>query len=168
MGFFEFRIPVKCASATVFAVFIDTDAWLRCTEISQVEWLGKPWEEGSRIRVKHGDTRDTIDQVLVHYEPPRSLAYISHFFGMTLETRLTFYAVSDSETEVQVRGEFVGIASRAFGFALGPAIERATRATTEGMAKESERVAASQPRLDSPSESQADGSRLETKPGSQA
>jgi len=167
MGFFEFRIPVRCTSATVFAVFTDTDAWQRCTEISQVEWLGKPWEEGSRIRVKHGDTRETIDQVLVHFEPPRSLAYISHFFGMTLETRLTFHAISAYETEVQVRGEFVGIASRAFGFALGPAIERATRATTEGLIKECERVAASQPRLEGPSESQADGSRAEMKPGSQ-
>jgi hypothetical protein len=165
MGFFEFRLSVRCPAATVFAIYTDTDAWKRCTEISEVEWLGKPWEEGSRVRIKgYGSTRETIDQVLLHFEPPRSLAYISHFFGMTLETRLTFHAVSDNETEVQVRGEFVGIASRAFGFALGPAIERATRLTTEGLSKECERVAASQPRPSRPAESQSDGSGADIKP----
>jgi len=147
MGFFEFRLPVKCPAATAFAIYTDTDAWKRCTEISAVEWVGKAWEEGSRIRIKgYGDIRDTIDQVLLHFEPPRSVAYISHFFGITLETRQTFHAVSELETEVQVRGEFVGIASRALGFALGPAIERAVRLTTEGLKKECERIAASQAR----------------------
>ncbi len=164
MGFFEFRVSVKCPVATVFAIYTDTDAWKRCTEISEVEWRGRPWEEGSRIRIKgYGSTRETIDQVLLHFEPPRSLAYISHFFGMTLETRLTFHAVSDYETEVQVRGEFVGLASRAFGFALGPAIERATRLTTEGLNKECERVAASQRRTSRPVESHADGSSADAK-----
>jgi hypothetical protein len=164
MGFFEFRVPVKCPVATVFAIYTDTDAWKRCTEISEVEWWGKPWEEGSRIRIKgYGSTRETIDQVLLHFEPPRSLAYISHFFGMTLETRLTFHAVSDNETEVQLRGEFVGLASRAFGFALGPAIERATRLTTEGLNKECERIAALQPPPSHRAESESDASRADTK-----
>jgi hypothetical protein len=147
MGFFEFRIPVKCPLATAFATYTDTDAWIRSTEISKVEWVGKPWQEGSRIRIKqYGDIRDTIDQVLLHYEPPRSVAYMSHFFGMTLETRLTFYAVTDHEIEIQVRGEFVGMASKAFGFALGPAIERATRLTMEGLRDECVRVAAAEAR----------------------
>jgi hypothetical protein len=164
MGFFEFRVPVKCPVATVFAIYTDTDAWKRCTEISEVEWWGKPWEEGSRIRIKgYGSTRETIDQVLLHFEPPRSLAYISHFFGMTLETRLTLHAVSDNETEVQLRGEFVGLASRAFGFALGPAIERATRLTTEGLNKECERIAALQPPPSHRAESESDASRADTK-----
>ncbi|HLW84365.1 MAG TPA: SRPBCC family protein [Candidatus Sulfotelmatobacter sp.] len=145
MGFFEFRLSVKCPVTTVFATYTDTDAWIRSTEISKVEWVGKPWQEGSRIRVKgYGDTRDTIDQVLLHFEPPRSVAYISHFLGMTLETRLMFQPVSADETEVQVRGEFVGMASKAFGFALGPAIERATRKTLEDLSTECERIAATQ------------------------
>ncbi len=169
MGFFEFRVPVKCPVATAFAVFTDTDAWQRCTEISKIEWSRKPWQEGSRIRIKgYGSTRETIDQVLLHFEPPRSVAYISHFFGMTLETRLTFHAISDHamsdyETEVQVRGEFVGIASRAFGFALGPAIQRATRLTTEGLGRECERVAASQARAVRASESAAEGCSADSK-----
>ncbi|HEY6339458.1 MAG TPA: SRPBCC family protein [Candidatus Sulfotelmatobacter sp.] len=160
MGFFEFRLPVKCPLATVFAVFTDTDAWQRSTEITKVEWLGKPWEEGSRIRIKgYGNTRETIDQVLLHFEPPRSLAYMSHFFGMTLETRLTFLAVSDYATEVQVRREYVGIASFAFGFALGPAIERATRLTTEGLIRECERVSAAQAQAGRASQIQSEASR---------
>ena len=169
MGFFEFRLPVKCPVATAFAVFTDTDAWQRSTEITKVEWLGKPWQEGSRMRIKeYGNIRDTIDQVLLHYEPPRCVAYMTHFFGITLETRLTFHAVSEYEAEVQTRGEFLGLASRAFGFALGPAIERATRLTTEGLIKECERVAAIQAQSAHASESRADGSSAGTKSGSQA
>jgi hypothetical protein len=165
MGFYEFRLPVKCPVATAFAIYTDTDAWKRCTEVSEVQWVGKPWVEGSRIRIKgYGSIRDTIDQVLLHFEPPRSVAYISHFFGITLETRQTFHAVSDCETEVQVRGEFVGIASRALGFALGPAIERATRLTTEGLRRECERVAALQPQPNRPAESAAEGKSAGTKP----
>jgi len=166
MGFFEFRIPAKCPLATVFATYTDTDAWVRSTEISRIEWVGNPWQVGSRMRIKeYGNIRDTIDQVLLHFEPPRSVAYLSHFFGMTLETRLTFQAISDQETEIQVRGEFVGTASKVFGFALGPAIERATRVTMEGLRNECERIAATQAQPDASSKIQAQRAAANPKSG---
>lgn len=166
MGFFEFRVPARCPLASVFATYTDTDAWVRSTEITKVEWVGTPWREGSRIRIKeYGNIRDTIDQVLLHFEPPRSVAYLSHFFGMTLETRLTFQAISDQETEIQVRGEFVGTASKVFGFALGPAIERATRVTMEGLSRECERVAAAQARPAACSRAQRQGAAPNPKSG---
>ena len=77
-----------------------------------------------------------MDQLLLHFEPQRSIAYLSHFLGITLETRLGFRAISDVKTELQVRAEFIGVASRTFGFALGPAIQHGTREFIENLNKE--------------------------------
>jgi hypothetical protein len=142
MGHFDFRSFLSCPLSTVFSVYTDTDAWCRCTNVKKVQWLGKPWVQGARMRVtSEAMITQTMDQVLLRYEPERRLTYLSHFFGVTLETRLSFRAISDFETEIHVRAEFVGVASRTFGFALGPAIEQGTRAFIENLNKECERIA---------------------------
>ena len=157
MGFFEFRVLVKCPVATAFAIYTDTDAWQRCTVVTGVEWIGNPWEEGSRMRVKsQGVVPVTSDQVLLHFESPSRIAYMSHFLGITFETRLTFLAASDQETQIHFRGEFVGAGSRTFGFALGPAIERGTRDFMEGLNRECERVAALQLQPNRPAQTSAE------------
>jgi hypothetical protein len=157
MGCFEIRIAVNCPLATVFSIYTDTDAWRRCTVVTDVQWTGKPWEEGSRMRVRSGGVVPTSsDQVLLHFESNRHVAYISHFFGITFETRLTFRAVSDHETQIHIRGEFVGVASRAFSFALGPAIERGTQEFVEALKRECERVALSEAQGELPSARQAE------------
>ncbi len=103
------------------------------------------------MRIRSGGVIPTAsDQVLLHFEPHRRIAYISHFFGITLETRLTFRAASDHATEIHMRGEFVGAASRTFGFALGPAIERGTLAFVEALNRECERVASSEAQRELP------------------
>jgi hypothetical protein len=156
MGCFEIRVTVNRPLASVFSVYTDTDAWIRCTEVTHVEWLGNPWEEGSRMRVRSNNlVPTTSDQVLLHFETNRRIAYMSHFFGITLETRLSFRALSDDAAEVHVRAEFVGVASRTFGFALGPAIERGTTTFIEALKKECERVAP-EAQGEMPSASQAD------------
>jgi hypothetical protein len=164
MGCFEIRVTVNRPLATVFSVYADTDAWKRCTEVTDVEWTGKPWEEGSRMRVRsHGLVPATSDQVLLHFETNRRIAYISHFFGITLETRLSFRALSEQSSEVHVRAEFVGVASRTFGFALGPAIDRGTTDFIEALKKECERVAP-ETHSEMPSASQAEDSSGKIQP----
>ena len=142
MGHFDFRALVNCPLQTVFAVYTDTDAWYRCTSVREVKWVGRPWEQGSRMRVTSQTMiSQTMDQVLLHFEPERRLTYLSHFFGITLETRLSFRAIPGGKTQIQVRGEFIGVASRSFGFAFGPAIEGGSRDFIENLNRECERVA---------------------------
>jgi hypothetical protein len=164
-GLFEFRILVNCPLTTVFSVYTDTDAWRRCTEITHVQWLSEPWKEGSRMRIRSAGAVTTIsDQVLLHFEPNSSIAYMTHFFGITLETRLAFRAVSDHKTEVHMRGEFVGVASRVFGFAIGPRIQRGTHAFVEALNKECERVASSKAQRKTLDENQAGKRNPDTSP----
>jgi Polyketide cyclase / dehydrase and lipid transport len=165
MGCFEIRATVNCPVATVFSVYTDTDAWRRCTVVTDVQWvMGKPWDEGSRMRVRSGGVVPTSsDQVVLHFEPNRRVAYMSHFFGITLETRLTFRAISDHATEIHMRGEFVGAASRTFGFALGPAIERGTLAFVEALNRECERLAPAEAQGDLPATNQAEEGSEDTK-----
>ena len=142
MGHFDFRFLLNCPLPTVFAVYTDIETWVRCTSVKEVQWIGRPWEQGSRMRVTSETMiRQTMDQLLLHFEPQRRIAYLSHFFGITLETRLGFRAVSDVKTELQVRAEFIGVASQTFGFALGPAIQHGTREFIENLNKECERLA---------------------------
>jgi hypothetical protein len=145
MGFFEFKIPVASPLAIAFAVYTDTAAWQRCTDVTEVRWAGTPWQEGSRMFIKNnGIVPNAIDQVLLHFERDHRVAYMSHFFGISLETRVTFRALSARETEIHVRGEFVGVASRTFSFAMGSAIESSTRHFVESLNLECERLAAAE------------------------
>jgi len=69
----------------------------------------------------------TVDQVLMHFEPNRRAEFLSHFGGITLQTRVSFQPLSEHETEISVQMEFVGVFSRIAGFAIDTAIERSTR-----------------------------------------
>jgi hypothetical protein len=117
------------------------------------------------MRIRSVSSVPTIsDQVLLHFESNSRVAYMTHFFGITLETRLAFRAVSDHETEVHMRGEFVGVASRVFGFAIGPRIERGTHAFVEALNKECERVATAEAQGKTLDESQAGKRSADTSP----
>ncbi len=66
------------------------------------------------------------------------MVYLSHVFGITCETRVTFTPVSDAQTAINVVMQLVGTPSRALGFALAPAITKATKGFFEEMRKECE------------------------------
>jgi hypothetical protein len=142
MGCFEIQITVHRPLATVFSVYTDTNKWRWCSYIRDVRWIrGNPWEEESRLRIEiDGAIGSTVDQVLIGFEVNRRADYISHFSGITMETRVSFRSLSDQETEIHGRIEFVGTVSRIVGFAIGPAIERSTRQFFEDLKRECERV----------------------------
>ncbi len=144
MGRFEIRVVVERPLATVFAVYTDTDKWRWCSYIRDARWVrGQPWVEESRMQIEtNGVLGSTVDQVLTHFEPNRRVDYISHFSGITMETRVTFRALSDHETEIYGQIEFVGTVSRIVGFAIEPAIERSTKQFFEDLKRECERTTA--------------------------
>ena len=124
----EIQVTVNRPLATVFAVYTQPDTWRWCSYIRNARWVrGKPWEEESRLEIEIDGPVGTVDQVLMHFEPNRRADFISHFGGVTLETSVTFWDVSEHETEIHVRLEFVGVLSRIAGFAIESAIERSTR-----------------------------------------
>jgi len=140
MHSFEFQVVLNSPLDTVFAIYVDTDRWRNRNLFGDIRWVqGKPWEEGSRLRIEtRSPIHSTIDQVVQHFEPRRSVVYLSHVFGITCETRVTFTPVSDTQTAINVGMQLVGTTSRALGFALEPAITKATKGFFEELKKECE------------------------------
>lgn len=142
MGRFQIRVVIDRPLADVFAVYLDCDNWRWCSIIRSARWVrGKPWEVESRMQIhSSGHMPATVDQVLMHFEPRRRVDYISHFSGMTLETRVMFRALSDHETEIEGHMESVGTFSRIIGIAVDPMIERSTRQFFEDLKRHCEQV----------------------------
>jgi hypothetical protein len=140
MGAFEVRVSILRPLATVFAVYTDPNTFRWCSYIRSARWIrGQPWQEESRLEIETDDAiRVVVDQVLTGFEPRARVDFISHFSGITLITRMTFRAVSDQETEINGKMEFVGTFSRIAGFAVESAIERRTRQFFDDLKRECE------------------------------
>jgi hypothetical protein len=143
MQSFDFKVVLNCPLETVFAIYIDTDRWRNRNLFGDIRWVhGKPWEEGSRLRIEtRVPIRSEVDQVVLHFRANDSVSYLSHVVGMTCETRVTFTAVSAGETAINVSMQLVGTTSRPLGFAVAPAITKATKGFFEDLRKECEAAA---------------------------
>jgi hypothetical protein len=143
MQSFDFQVVLKSPLDTVFSIYVDVDRWRHRNLFGDIQWVkGRPWEEGSRLRIETRlPIRSTIDQVVQHFTPKESVSYLSHVFGITCETRVTFTRVSVRETAINVTMQLVGFTSRSLGFALAPAITKATKDFFEELRKECEAAA---------------------------
>jgi hypothetical protein len=143
MQSFDFQVVLKAPLDTVFAIYMDVDRWRHRNLFGDIQWVkGQPWEEGSRLRIEtRMPIRSTIDQVVQHFTPKESVSYLSHVFGITCETRVNFTRVSSRETAINVTMQLVGFTSRSLGFALAPAITKATKDFFEELRKECESAA---------------------------
>ncbi len=128
MQSFEFQVVILCPLEMVFAIYVDTDRWCNRSIFGEIRWTqGNAWEQGSRLRVETTTPiRSVVDQVVLEFERNRSVSYISHVYGITCHTRVSFAAIAGG-TSVGVSMELVGMVSRALGFAIEPAIEKTTR-----------------------------------------
>ncbi len=140
MQSFDFQIVLNCPLDTVFSIYTDVDRWRHRNVFGEIRWVhGNPWEEGSRLRIETlKPIRASVDQVVQHFAPKESVSYLSHVFGMTCETRVIFKAVADGRTAINVVMNLVGTPSRTLGFALAPAITKATKGFFEELRKECE------------------------------
>ncbi len=140
---FDFKIVLECPLKTVFAIYTDIDRWQNRSLFGEIRWVqGKPWEEGSRLRIEtRVPVRSTIDQVVQHFSANESVSYLSHVFGITCETRVFFTSVSARQTSVSVGMQLVGSLSRSLGFAIEPAIAKATKGFFEELRRDCEAVA---------------------------
>jgi hypothetical protein len=139
MQSFSFQLVLDSPLDTVFAIYTDTDRWRNRNLFGDIRWVqGKPWEEGSRLRVETlKPIRSNVDQVLIKFVPREKVVYLSHVFGITCETSVTFVA-SGGQTGINVGMELVGKLSQALGFAIEPAIEKATKGFFAELKKECE------------------------------
>jgi hypothetical protein len=143
MRSFDFKIVLECPLETVFAIYTDVDRWQNRSLFGDIRWVhGKPWEEGSRLRIEtRVPVRSTVDQVVQHFSANESVSYLSHVFGITCETRVFFTPVSAGQTAVHVGMQLVGTLSRSLGFAVEPAIAKATKGFFEELKKDCESAA---------------------------
>ena len=144
MQSFDFQVVLNCPLKTVFAIYVDIERWRNRNLFGDIRWVqGKPWEEGSRLSIEtRVPIRSTVDQVVQHFAANESVSYLSHVFGITCETRVTFTPVSARETAINVVMHLVGTTSRTLGFALAPAISKATKGFFEELRKECEAASA--------------------------
>jgi uncharacterized membrane protein len=142
MRSFEIRVAINRPVAAVFVVYTQADTFRWCSYIRTVRWVrGKPWEEESRLRIETDDTfGGRVDQVLMHFEPNRRVEFLSHFAGITLQTRVNFQALSERETEIRVQAEFVGVFSQLAGLAIEAAIQRRSRQFFDDLKRACERT----------------------------
>ena len=140
MQSFDFQIVLNCPLDAVFSIYTDVDRWRNRNVFGDIRWVrGKPWEEGSRLRIETLEPiRAHVDQVVQHFTPKESVSYLSHVFGMTCETRVIFTPVADGRTAINVVMKLVGTPSRTLGFALAPAITKATKGFFEELRRECE------------------------------
>lgn len=124
----EFQVVLNSPLETVFAVYVDTERWTNRNQLGDIRWThGKPWAKGSRLRVETlAPISISVDQVVQRFEPPHSVVYASEMFGVTCETCVTFTPVTNTQTAINIDVELQGMVSRSLGFALEPAITKAT------------------------------------------
>lgn len=140
MGRSEISVAINRPVKAVFDVYTQPDTW-SWSDIRTLAWTqGKPWEVDSRMQFEPNQSYGaTVDQVITHFEAYRRVDFISHFGGITLLTEVHFRAVSENETEIYTRLEFVGTFSRMAGLAVGSAIEKGARKFYEDLKKECEK-----------------------------
>jgi hypothetical protein len=65
MQSFDFQIVVNCPLDAVFSIYTDVDRWRNRNVFGEIRWVrGKPWEEGSRLRIETlKPIRANVDQV---------------------------------------------------------------------------------------------------------
>ena len=140
MHSFEFQVVLNSPLETVFAVYVDTERWINRNQLGDIRWVhGEPWVKGSRLRVETlTPISVSVDQVVQHFEPLRSVTYASEMLGVTCETCVTFTPVSKTQTAINVDVELQGMVSRSLGFALEPAITKATKGFFEELRRDCE------------------------------
>ena len=142
MQSFDFQLVLNCPLEKVFSIYVDVDRWQNRNVFGDIRWVqGKPWGEGSRLRIEtRNPIRAVVDQVVQHFSPNESVSYLSHVFGITCETRVIFIRVSESHTAINVIMNLVGTPSRTLGFALAPVITKATKGFFKELQRECEAV----------------------------
>src|SRR2546427_12813345 len=106
MQSFDFQVVLDVPLQTVFSICVDVDRWRNYNVFGEIQWVqGAPWAEGSRLRI---ETRIpirnfvTVDQVVQHFTPNESVSYLSHVFGITYKTRVTFTPFALDRTTINV------------------------------------------------------------------
>lgn len=140
MGRSEILMTINRPMKIVFDVYTQSDTWA-WSDIRGLAWTqGKPWEVDSRMQLEPKQSYGAIvDQVITHFEPYRRVDFISHFGGITLLTEVHFRAVSENESEIHTRLEFIGTFSRMAGLAVGTTIEKGARSFYQQLKEECEK-----------------------------
>ena len=140
MQAFEFQVVVRAPLELTFSIYADIECWRNRSVFGDIRWVkGTPWAEGSRLHVEtRSPVPSKVDQVVQHFCANESVGYLSHVFGITTETRVTFVRVSAAETLIHVSMQLLGKVTRALGFAIEPMILKATKEFFQDLCRECE------------------------------
>lgn len=140
MHSFNFQLVLNSPLELVFEIYTDIQRWCNRNLFGDIRWVqGRPWEEGSRLRIEtRFPLRSSVDQVVQHFSPNESVSYLSHVFGITCETRVKFIPLSDQQTSIYVDMNIVGTPSRVLDFAIEPLIAKVTKGFFDDLRRDCE------------------------------
>ena len=106
---FEYTRHTKAACSLAWETFAEIRNWRRFSDAySRIEWQGLPWVPGSRLQIDIvKPVVATQDRVITICTPPRSVAWINHVLGYSMEQWVQFDPV-DGGTRVSTWLEITG------------------------------------------------------------
>lgn len=146
MQSFNFQLVLDCPLELVFSIYTDIDRWQNRNLFGEIRWVqGNPWEEGSRLRIEtRFPVRSSVDQVVQQFSRNDSVAYLSHVWGITCETRVRFAMISAKQTKIYIEMNILGTPTRVLDFAIEPLIAKVTRGFFEDLRRDCESAARAQ------------------------
>ena len=106
----EHAVITKAQPRVSWQIFTDWKRWSRISNrYQEIQWYGRPWSPGSRMRVELLRPFEvTVDRVITACVPGKSLAWINHVIGYTMEQWVFFQPVAGGGTRIFTWLEFTG------------------------------------------------------------
>ncbi|HKW19222.1 MAG TPA: hypothetical protein VJO35_17070 [Terriglobales bacterium] len=106
----EHAVVTRARPGIAWRVLTDWECWSQISDrYRTIEWNGKPWSPGSRLRVALlRPLKATVDRVITACESGQSLAWINHVIGFTMEQWVFFQPIVGGGTRVFTWLEYTG------------------------------------------------------------
>jgi hypothetical protein len=138
----EHTVTTKAKPELAWQIFVDWRYWSRISNrYEAIEWHGKPWIPGSRLRVELlRPIKAAVDRVITSREPGKSLGWINHVIGYTMEQWLFFEPLSTGGSKIFTWLEFTGPAKTIEGRSVRSIIEEYLQEWYEAFRRECDKA----------------------------
>lgn len=122
----EFSVFTRAECESAWKIYSDWEQWRKFSDIygETIEWLGVPWEPGSRLRVEFVKPFPLRhESEIVVYIPPRCVAWVARAKEYRLEQWVLFYPYNGGGTRISAWAELFGRPSFAESMDLRQALQ---------------------------------------------
>jgi hypothetical protein len=100
----------KAGCEAVWKLFSECEQWNRYVNAyGKIRWLGERWAPGSRLLIEMTCPTSAVqNRVITVCNPPRSVAWINHVLGYTMEQWVCFDPLAGGGTRISTWVEIAG------------------------------------------------------------